>query len=682
MKIKKLTINNFRQFFGEHSLTFSLDSKKNITVVHGENGGGKTALLNAFKWGLYQETDFDTGDANLLNRQALSKADEGEELTLSVKIEFEHDGANYEAIRAQKFIKAGTSEKKVGAANLSLSWTTPEDGFKQAQNPEMRIKQILPHNLHTYFFFHGERIERLASVEGTDQVRKAIKNLMGIEVVERACAHLDGGVKKHFKSELKKFSSPKDAKLLQDIEVLDGDIDKYKKEIDDLNESIAEAKTDIGIIDKKIEANKETEELQGQRKQIEDDINFYKSQLANLSAENKKLIGTKGFLAFFQDPAEKVHSLLEEKRHKGELPYKVKKQFIEDLLQEGECICGNDLSQGSEARSKVEAFKKSAGSADLEEGYMLTTGAISNTQDDWKSLQDQLKGNIKQAAEFRSKIETLREKLDEISGKLGQSQDEEVSSLEARRKELNKSIESWHAAIGKNQSKMEECVENRKDKRKQYEEEAQKTDKANAAARKDELVTACREALQRVIESFSNEIREKLSVRVKETVDSIMRNAYIAKIDEKYALKFYQKTPAGEVEVPDLSSGQKVVASLSFIASIINVAKQRYQSDGAHEYFSGGLYPLVMDTPFGNADDDHSSNIARYIPSLADQVVIFASNKNWSDEVDEICRGRIGKEYSLIHFSPDPKDGVDPTYERTSSTGYEYSQLEEGHYGR
>jgi DNA sulfur modification protein DndD len=96
--------------------------------------------------------------------------------------------------------------------------------------------------------------------------------------------------------------------------------------------------------------------------------------------------------------------------------------------------------------------------------------------------------------------------------------------------------------------------------------------------------------------------------------------------------------------------------------------------------FREALYPLVMDTPFGNTDDGHSNNIARYIPELADQVIILASNKNWSQEIDRICRLRIGREYSLIHFSPSPKSEIDQKFERKSDTGYEHSKLEEGHY--
>ena len=62
MKLRSLSLGNFRQFYGEQEITFSDDEKQNVTIVHGENGSGKTALLNAFKWCLYGEHDFESGD--------------------------------------------------------------------------------------------------------------------------------------------------------------------------------------------------------------------------------------------------------------------------------------------------------------------------------------------------------------------------------------------------------------------------------------------------------------------------------------------------------------------------------------------------------------------------------------------------------------------------------------------
>ena len=73
MKIASLRVQNYRQFHGEHEIKFSTDVKQNITVIHGENGSGKTTILNAFKYCFYGKTDFDTEDRNILNHKQYSK---------------------------------------------------------------------------------------------------------------------------------------------------------------------------------------------------------------------------------------------------------------------------------------------------------------------------------------------------------------------------------------------------------------------------------------------------------------------------------------------------------------------------------------------------------------------------------------------------------------------------------
>ena len=62
MLLKSLKLKNFRQFKGEQKLTLSTDSQKNVTIVMGENGSGKTSLAQAFTWCLYGKTDFDDDD--------------------------------------------------------------------------------------------------------------------------------------------------------------------------------------------------------------------------------------------------------------------------------------------------------------------------------------------------------------------------------------------------------------------------------------------------------------------------------------------------------------------------------------------------------------------------------------------------------------------------------------------
>ena len=59
MLLEKLKLVNFRQFYNETEIEFSTDPQKNITLIHGENGVGKTTILNSILWCLYEKLTHD-----------------------------------------------------------------------------------------------------------------------------------------------------------------------------------------------------------------------------------------------------------------------------------------------------------------------------------------------------------------------------------------------------------------------------------------------------------------------------------------------------------------------------------------------------------------------------------------------------------------------------------------------
>ena len=54
---------------------------------------------------------------------------------------------------------------------------------------------------------------------------------------------------------------------------------------------------------------------------------------------------------------------------KGELPFAIKSQFIDDLLLRKFCICGTPLLVGSIEYSEVKEFKKSIDSENVEDTF-------------------------------------------------------------------------------------------------------------------------------------------------------------------------------------------------------------------------------------------------------------------------------------------------------------------------
>lgn len=58
MLLRTLKLKDFRQFKEEQTIFFATDPVKNVTVIMGGNGSGKTTFAQAFTWCLYGNTDF------------------------------------------------------------------------------------------------------------------------------------------------------------------------------------------------------------------------------------------------------------------------------------------------------------------------------------------------------------------------------------------------------------------------------------------------------------------------------------------------------------------------------------------------------------------------------------------------------------------------------------------------
>lgn len=74
MQIYSIEMKNFRCFFGTQRIDFSTDAEKNITLIHAQNGVGKTTLLNSILWCFYEKVSkgFEKPN-NIINEEALKK---------------------------------------------------------------------------------------------------------------------------------------------------------------------------------------------------------------------------------------------------------------------------------------------------------------------------------------------------------------------------------------------------------------------------------------------------------------------------------------------------------------------------------------------------------------------------------------------------------------------------------
>lgn len=676
MIIESINITNFRQFYGEVVLDCSIDPDRNVTVVHGANGSGKTSLLNAFKWCFYGQTDFDTLNENILNEASIQDQKEGGYIEIKIVVKFLHENKRYGAIRTQRFRRIkGVVAEPVENSQFALDVTGEDGQTKRSRTPFVELQAVLPQDLQPYFFFNGERIEHIAGVNQSVQIRDAIRKLMGLELVDRAVVHVDKA-KNQYRKHVREEVSEEQSRLYELVEVLEEDIRSYEKKMEIAKREEERAKSEISRIERELKRYARSRELQEKRDELENQISNNEELLAEIRTRQKRLIDENGFLVLSDNVFNQCSILVEENRNKGVLPYGINEQFIDDRIEMRHCICGTEIIKGSKEHQNLLEVRKTAGSDELESAYTSVAALLKGHKEIVSHYKRDYTETAQQLSTAATKNDVIRKDIDEISAQLTQLDDKKIARLEhdhviETRKRDDAVSDKGIAKNGKDEAgrKLEEHHQllNRLDDQKS---------RQNIARRRMVKAEKIVEVLSSLRESLSNQVRVDLSERVDEIFQSIIRKPIRAIIDEEYRLQVLKKTADGdEYVVNELSTGERQVTSLSFISSIIALAKEKHAKKAL--FFQGGLYPLVMDSPFGALDDDYREKVAASIPLLAEQVIMFVSNSQWEGRVKHACEGKVGKSYKLIYHSPKLGKDMEDEYRVASDNRFDFSTLRE-----
>ena len=162
MLLESIKLQNFRQFRNA-DLKFANDTNgKNVTIIIGENGTGKTTFAQAFFWCMYGDTTFT--DKVILNRIVAEEMMPGHQEEVKVTLRLSHGDVRYQLVRSQIYRKERNGRIKGDNTVFDISLKR-EDGIEEGvKRPdcESGVKKILQQELTKYFFCDGERIEKMS----------------------------------------------------------------------------------------------------------------------------------------------------------------------------------------------------------------------------------------------------------------------------------------------------------------------------------------------------------------------------------------------------------------------------------------------------------------------------------------------------------------------------------------
>lgn len=653
MLLQSIKLVNFRQFRNE-SIDFAEGADgKNVTIIIGENGTGKTTFAQAFFWCLYGETEF--SDKSMLNKMVAMEMRPGQDVKVQVELKLHHGEVDYTLIREQTYRKDNANRIKADNTvfDIATKDASGNTSYVKKSMCESEVKSILPKELSRYFFFDGERIEKMSKDISTGKkatdFAEAVKGLLGLNAMYSAIQHFNPRVKSSVISSYEaSYNSQSNAKIKEysdTIERCKNEIAAIDVRIEELDAEIESAQTRKTEKSAEIKQYAEGEELQEKKEKLIRKIVAAEKSKSNVyKAISKDFNGN--LSSFFSiSLVERALQFLSEKDFAGkDIPY-MHAKTIEYLLKQKVCICGTHLDEGTIPYSKVKELIDYLPPQSISTTISDFKKESRRRTNDRKDVYGQIRDNLAIISQQDDDLTDLRDELAEVEGKLS------GGDVRAKVRAINSEIQLCDQTIRKDNAERDRKIAEKA--RKESEMERADTERRNLTLlddnnKKIEIYRAYAERiykeLQDVYATSEAEIRDRLQTTINDIFKQIYEGGLYLTIDEKYHISVYATDYDGDVET---STAQSISVIFAFITGIIKMARDnRNATDEDAQLLSSEPYPLVMDAPLSAFDKRRIKTVCEALPETAEQVIIFIKDTD-GELAEDYMGNRIGSRH---HF--------------------------------
>ncbi|AFZ48029.1 SMC domain protein [Cyanobacterium stanieri PCC 7202] len=682
MKLISLQLNNFRQFYGETPIISFSNGENHTTIIYGNNGAGKTTILNAFTWVLYEKFTPAFSSPNLLvNKKAINEVDKGVNIECSVTIVFDHNHIRYQ-VKRKCFACRNVQDQIESNKSILAMMVMGDDGtWKYPQEkPEDIIENILPKSLHQYFFFDGEQIEHIFRSGERQKIAEDTKELIGVKLLERAIVHLKNA-KKSLQDELLSLGDvevKKSIKVKKDLEREKEDKESQNQLIISRLNKLAEDKQNISH---QLLAMSGVKNLETLRKKLFEDEKYYRGLLVSHRQAIQHIISRQGYLIYLSGAIAHFHGIVDKLKEKGQLPSGIKKEFVNHLLEHKRCICGTELKAGHPPYQEVKQWMNKAGTSHIEEQIIRLDTQIKNIESYPEKIWQEIDQYQYQIAEYREKISEIEYEIDKINDQLRIYPDQNIQSAQKELDKIEQHIRKLTLNQGETNLQIETISEQIKTLEKTIKKQAIKAEKYQLTIKRIDSAEESIKCLEEVKKRLENQFRLALQKRLQEIFNSISFTPYQPQLNENYELNLIENTSGIPLDVA-ASTGENQILSLSFIGAIIDMVKQWSQENSIVKP-SAHQFPIIMDSPFGSLDEIYRTQVAKAIPQLANQLVVLVTKTQWRIEVEREMNDYINHQYVLVYRSPKPEckedyitlQGKQYPLVKKSNNQFEYTEI-------
>jgi DNA sulfur modification protein DndD len=655
MYINKIIIKNFRPYYGIQ--TFDFGDKPGLSIILGDNGVGKSSLIRALKYVLYDELDSQS-QFKLKNELNIVAWSEGT-FEFYVALDFDYEKQNYSLKRTTR-AKSYVSGDPKNDSDFESSVTLVENGLiLSPEKTSSVLKKIIPKKISEYILFEGETINKykdLLDNNKNQEIYESIRRILGVTLLENAEKDLESQLEKYNIEKTKLMKDlDKNNKLLKEISAVDELISNLEETLKNDEKKMFNLDQDVNRLQSLLQQNQRISDLLLTRKNLSIGI----KNTEDLMLENKlkyknalkdyKSICANAINSIGDEMPVEVKKLTESKNNNKLIIEQI--EILRKNLLNSECdLCGHSISD-------IEKSNINLRIGELTNRLVKISDEQNNLINFYFSRQDVLDKLISQTNEkyFIQKIKELDLIIHTSLIKLDSLREEQKSVLN-QIQEIGgaENIEEVAKAFGNNLSELNIVKERIKTTRKDLEDQKNKKTQivnknpisidTTQVDKKIKNTIILRDLFKNSIKLYSDLMRTKVQSDATSMFTKISENTDYKSLefDEQYGLKLRDSK---DREVPNVSSGYMTLITISLIY-------------GLHKN-SSLTGTIILDAPFSVLTNFHRDRIINTFKDLSPQVILLVYKDQINiQDIREKMKDRLVKEIEIFQ----DKKTVDSLY--------------------
>jgi DNA sulfur modification protein DndD len=683
MKFSNIEINNFRQYYNSVNVDLETNGEKNIVLIGGRNGYGKTNFLLSIVWCLFgdkisqidenfkkeiqKEKNYSSFMQQSINWTA--KKENKTRFSVSIKIsdielpELRTLNSNTDTILIKRTFD-------VASMNETLSIIDIASNLEIFDNESDKINfindYIIPIDAAKFVFFDAEKIAEIANLSIKDEgsfINDALGKILGLDTYETLIEDIEfyinslkkEGATKNLQEQI--INNEKAIEISEDqINNLEEEnaeklkkIDALKKEIREYENLISQhSKQGNSIFDrnaviieidklkvKEVELNERFNELSeiipiailtGKLEEVKEHLEIQeKNELSqNSTKENSDKI--ENFIELlFNKPPQPDNSTMSLKD----------KMFYYEKAQN----LGSQLFKENDEYTEIE-FEHDLNN--FEKKLLADAINLVNTQS-----KDLFESTIEEFNEIKVKLSDLNKTLSKVDADL---EDELILEYSSKKETADYYISEKNRQIGENNQQITKLRSDIVRLNQQLVTLVKKVDVNEQNKLKIQKSNQYIDVLHQFLDEQKNTHKERLEKTILSELKILMHKLN----SEPNQTKFIE-----DVKVTILASGQGMKITL-FDQDDNEIRKESLSSGEKQIYISCLIkailkesvnnLPIFIDTPLGRLDEEHRDSITKkYYPALSEQVVLFSTNSEITPKRFKEILGNISKSYLLFN---------------------------------